>query len=206
MEVQSAGPPRRSGGNKFRAVMLFLSGLTMLMGLTIFVFGIYIYISKSGLVAGVNLILTVLGVGFLIFLFASFGFCGAYKRSKFWLFLYTCVVLLCIIGEVAVVIMVAVDAFDVDGFLEDRWYELDNDSRVTIQDYFDCCGYPGFYDNIGESCPVSATEGCKVAFEDYVNEVLVVIAIVCGVAVLLQILMVTLGCCLIGSITLEHPL
>merc|ERR1719320_675142 len=120
--------------------MLLLSGLTMVVGLLIFSFGVVLYISKSELIAGIQMIGLVLSIGFVVFLIASLGFCSAYKRSTVWLGLYSCLVIILIMAEISLAVILFTDVFDVDAFLEDMWAELDNDSKVTIQASFKCCG------------------------------------------------------------------
>jgi len=180
-----------------------ITALMMLLGLAIFGLGVYLYIVDSDIIAGVNVIGGILGAGFLLFLLGSIGCCGAYKKSTCWLCCYTWILFLLIAGQIAGVIMTTQKMFDIDGFLEERWLELDNDSRVTIQDRFECCGYPEFEDDIGEPCPTlddPITIGCREKLEDVVTKILMEIYIVVSVLGFLEILMLILGCYLIRSI------
>lgn len=184
-------------GRCVRAIMLFFSTLTMIVGVAIFGFAVYLYISKSDIISGVYLIGLMLSIGFFIFLIASLGFCGAYQRSLFWLYCYSFVVLLLIIAEITLVIIVTTNVIDLDTFVEDRWADLDNDSRVTVQDRFHCCGYPGYNEDIGIPCPtLDEALGCSEALEDYIDEFMLECAIVAGCVAFLEIMMFTLGCCL----------
>jgi len=191
-------------GRCIRATMLLISALTMFVGFAIFVFGVYLYISKSEIIAGVNLLGLLLSIGFFVFLLASLGFCGAYKRSIVWLCFYSCVVLLLIIGEIALIIIVTTKALDVDAFLEDRWAELDNDSKVTVQERFECCGYPTYNEDSGVPCPpLVEAVGCMEGLENNINEFMLECAIAAGVAGFLEITMFVLGCCLVRAVNKE---
>jgi len=202
MEIHSGSRPYRQKGRCTRAIMLLISSLMMISGFAIFGFGIFLYIANSELIAGVNLIGTLLALGFLIFVIASLGFCGAKKRSTICLCMYSCIVFLFIAGEIAVVIVVGAKVIDIDAFLEDRWGELDNDSRVTLQDTFYCCGYPDYEDDIGEPCPSTLEEdiGCKEGFEVAINNFLIEIGVACGLVAFLQIIMLVFGCCLLCTV------
>lgn len=173
----------------------------MLVGFAIFGLGVYLYITESDIIAGVNLIALVLAIGFILFLLGSIGFCGSYGRSTSCLCTYSGLMFLIIAGEIALVIMITMKMFDVDQFLEQRWSELDNESRVTVQDNFKCCGYPDFEEEIGFPCPtLTDSIGCREGLEDYITNLLLEIEIACGVAAFFEILIFILGCCLIRSI------
>jgi len=201
MEVEAGRYPAKKRGRCTRLLLLLISTLMMLVGFAIFGLGVYLYVADSDIIAGVNLIALVLAIGFLLFLFGSIGFCGSYGRSMCCLCLYSVLMFLIIAGEIALVIMITMKMFDVDEFLEERWSELDNDSRITVQDNFDCCGYPDFNEAIGSPCPTLEDDiGCREGLEDYITDILLYIKIAGGVVAFFEILIFVLGCCLVNSI------
>lgn len=208
MEIEANEAPKDR--KCVRRTMLIISGLMMLVGFAIFVFGVYLYVAGSEILAGTTLLGILLALGFIIFIIAAMGFCGAFKRSPCWLCLYSTVLFLLIAAQIALVVVVLLDQVDIDKFLDDRWGDLDNESKNSFQDNFDCCGYPGFKEDPGDECPAmedmctdpldeSTCDGCKKALEDQLKDRLLEIQIAGGVALFVELAMLIMSYCLLAT-------
>merc|ERR1719494_1046911 len=106
------------------------------------------------------------------------GLFGSLRRSVTCLFCNMLTVLLLIAGVSMIVILFADETLNVNAFLEERWMELTNCDRITIQDQFDCCGFPYYAENYGNPCPTQEENiGCGEVLEDFVNEFLFEMAV-----------------------------
>jgi len=201
MGVQSEAYPSPSSEGKYlRIIMLIISSLMMLIGFVIMSFGVFLYISKWDLIAGVVLLGSIISIGFLIFLISSLGFCGAYNRSKVSLFLYCCLVLLIALGQITFLSMIEAKTINVYKFLGYRWLEMDNDSRLTIQDNFDCCGWYEYGKDSAYPCPNDVYMGCREKIEKNVDDFMLEIQLAAGIAIVLEIVIYVLGCCLLRKL------
>jgi len=181
------------GGKCGRRTMIVISVLMLLLGLGLFVLGILIYVTiievAGGIVVGI-----VLAYGFFIMIAALLGLFGSLRRSAVFLLCNFFTVLLLIAAVITVVILFSEETLDVEAFLETRWMEITNCDRITIQNKFDCCGFPDYGDNYGNPCPnLDEFIGCGEVIEEYVNEFLFEMAVSGGVFSALVITMLCLS-------------
>jgi len=201
MEVQAeAFPSPSSEGKCLRIIILTISSLMMLIGFVIMSFGIFLYISKWDLIAGVVLIGSIISIGFLIFIISSLAFCGAYNRSKVSLFLYCCLVLILALGQITFVSMIEAKTINVYDFLGNRWLEMDDDSRLTIQDRFGCCGWDEYGKDSAYPCPDGPNLGCRERIEKSVDDFMLELNLAAGITIILEIVIHVLGVCLLRKL------
>jgi len=162
---------------------------------------VVLYISTDNWIDGTTLLAILLALGFVIFIIAAVGFCGAYKRSSCWLCLYTIIVFLVFAAKVAFVTIILLGEFsdELDDFVGHRWKDFDNDSKLNIQKHFDCCGYPNFSDDPGVPCSGSQNTGCKAEIDDWISNFEMEIFIVLGAVAFIELIMIVMGCCLMRT-------
>jgi len=187
--------------NCMRRSMIGISALTMFLGFGIFIFGVVLYISSKEWIDGTTLLAILLALGFVIFIIAAVGFCGAYKRSSCWLCLYSVIVFILLAAKIAFVVVIILGEFkdDLEGFVQDRWGDFDNDSKLNVQKHFDCCGYPEFEQNPGTPCDPNITVGCKDEIDSWIKDFEMEIFIALGVVAFIELVMIVMGCCLMRT-------
>jgi hypothetical protein len=82
------------------------------------------------------------------------GCMGAMMQNRVVLLFYMLVMVLSIVVQIIIAAFVLADSDGVEGYLEEKWLEAENDVRVDIQNEFDCCGLYEFNVTAGFPCPV----------------------------------------------------
>jgi len=120
-------------------------------------------------------------LGAIVAVFASFRCCGAWKESKILLSIYSIIMALILIAQIAIV---AYAASQGDKYISDAWGASTDAQKNAFQNASNCCGYDSLTDRPGPDCPLSATQSCKQQYLGNSKEVIYAGAVLLAVEII----------------------
>jgi len=168
-----------------RRFLQFFTFLFVLLGLAIFILGLYILQHQSHLrdkyeVAQLvdlgQLARVTIGIGTGVFVVSSIGLVGACLKNAFCLWIWA---LFAIAGIVLKLYLLwwYFNEFNIDNYMKDDWFAIGTEGmerRYGYQHYFHCCGWSQIYDSVSPpfntQCPFTDPITCKQATLNRLSE------------------------------------
>ncbi|CAH8430396.1 unnamed protein product [Schistosoma rodhaini] len=145
--------------------------------------------------------ITVIAIGVIVLIVSFLGCCGAIKENVYMLYLYSFLLIVLLVAELAVSIIAFVYRQEIDKGLEKSMTSAINNStkEVTVfmdlvQSSFQCCGVKGpkdYIEGAPQSCKKEKTvfnEGCVSVFAAFLKRNLIIIGLVAFGVCFLQLL------------------
>jgi len=194
------------GGKCGRTILTAISIIMLLLGIGVIGLGVLIYVTHPE-ISGGYVVVIMLVFGLLLKIVALFGLFGSWNRSAFYLFCNAFTILLLIAGVSTVFILFENEKLDINTFVESRWMELTNHEKITVQNEFDCCGFPDYDEYYGSPCPtLDELVGCGEVLEEFVKESLVEITVTGGALTTLIIVMLFFSYCVLKGFRIDKKL
>ncbi|KAH3765741.1 Tetraspanin family [Pelomyxa schiedti] len=143
-----------------------------------------------------NMAIALIVVGTAVASICFFACCGACCGSRVLLGLYMLLLWLLIAVQISVGIYILLNRDEIPTLLADAWSSASDDTRYSIEDQFDCCGFTGPLDQPGGQCDPSWTEGCQEKLESTLEQNSLAVGICCLALVAFQIVAFICPCIL----------
>ena len=192
IQVKPTGRTLSCGAGCAKRTLLSMNLLFLLLGVGIIIATAYARDSEAVAIESDKIILAALVLGAFVMVISLLGCCAAHMESRALLLVYMFILAAMVFAQLAVSVLVLVDAGRAKGIVRDYFKDLDEDDRRDVQNDFNCCGlkYNDSYAVL--PCPSSATEGCEAVVSSELEDKLTVagaVAIAFGLAQICGIVM-----------------
>jgi len=197
----------KAGLKCLKYLMFFGNLIIFLLGGALLGIGIYSYVrgeKLSGLALSVNskqVEIAIIALGGVVMLLAFFGCCGAGIESKFLLSVFFVFILLLMLAELGVGIAGYVKRNDMESDLNSAWNKSSNETKVDIQNNFNCCGFNDFSQAI---LPCNYNSTCYKKVKDDISNNLYIVGVAGITVACIQFLSLIFAGCLIHGLGAEQ--
>lgn len=154
-------------------ITLLVNLLFLITGAFLIGFGAYAMSHGVDGLSSVTISALIITLGCLVFIVSAFGCLGAAKENRGLLMVYSTLVLIFILIEIALGITAWVKRDDIPELADNNWsylYDHDRAAIERIEQAFGCCGWFDVYDRAVPPRDDADTERCVEVYPDFAND------------------------------------
>jgi len=148
-----------------KKILIGINIFFLIFGAIIIGLGAYTMQGETGLYYSKALPTGIVVLGVFILLLSFIGCFGAMRENRFLLLVYAAILLIIFFCLLIIACVVLADKAKVESILSDVWVDANNQTKIGLQNDYDCCGFLKYGDAALDPCPTTATKGCLEKLE-----------------------------------------